>query len=213
MNDGTQSNGTNDSNLPADKTKEELVAEELALLKGRAKQMGLTFHPKIGVVALRAKIANRLEGAQDQVDQAEETKASPLTTTKTVAAKATETVTQRNARLRKEAGKLVRVRISCMNPNKSEYEGEIFTVSNAVVGTFKRFVAYNNEEGWHVPQIIFNHLKERECQIFYTVKGPRGNKIRKGRMIKEFAIEIMDPLTPAEIDALKIKQAMANNLD
>lgn len=212
MNDGTQSNDTNDSNLPVKKTKEELVAEELALLKGRAKQMGLKFHPKIGLETLKLKITNRLEGAQDQVDQAEEAKASPLTATETTT-KAEETTSQKNARLRKEAGKLIRVRISCMNPNKSEYEGEIFTVSNAVVGTFKKFVAYNNEEGWHVPQIIFNHLKERECQIFYTVKGPRGNKIRKGKMSKEFAIEIMDPLTPAEIDALKIKQAMANNLD
>ena len=211
MSDGTQSNDT-DSNLPVNKTKEELIAEELGLLKGRAKQMGLKFHPKIGVETLKLKIKNMLEGAQDQIDQAEEAKKVPVQATAS-SEPAVESQAEKNARLRKEAGKLIRIRISCMNPNKAEYEGEIFTVSNSVVGTFKKFVAYNNEDGWHVPQIIFNYLKESECQIFYTIKGPRGNKIRKGKMIKEFAIEIMDPLTAEEIKELQIKQAMANNLD
>jgi len=117
------------------------------------------------------------------------------------------------ARLRKEASRLIRIRISCMNPNKKEWEGEVFTVSNSAVGTHKKFVPFNNEDGWHVPNIIYKHLLERECQIFQTVKGPRGNKIRKGKLIKEFAIEVLTPLTPVEIQELATQQAMGNNID
>jgi len=195
MTDGTQ----NEENT---KTPEALAAEELSLLKGRAKQMGLTFHPKIGIEKLKAKIQNRLDGA---TDTAEPLIQAPIDVPETKLAM--------HARLRREASKLVRIRVACMNPNKKEYDGEIFTVSNSVVGTYKKYVDYNNEDGWHVPHIIYEHLKERKCQIFYTVKGPRGNKIRKGKMINEFAIEVLTPLTGEQISDLATKQAMANNLD
>jgi len=185
---------------------EDQSVQELNLLKARAKQMGISFHPSIGVEKLKLKITNRLEGAADQVAQEKE----PVVTAPTDPT--TENKQDRYARLRREASRLVRVRVSCMNPNKTEYEGEIFTVSNSVVGTFKKYVAYNNDEGWHVPQMILNHLKESECQIFYTAKGPRGQKVRKGKMIKEFAIEIMDPLTSEQLLELQTQQAMANNL-
>jgi len=194
MTNGTQAENT---------TSEDNIPDELTLLKSRATLMGVTFHPNIGIDKLKMKIENRLEGAAIEAEQ-------PTIQTKI---NVPETIPARDARLRREASKLVRIRVACMNPNKKEYEGEIFTVSNSIVGTFKKFVAYNNDDGWHVPHMIFEHLKERKCQIFYTVKGPRGNKIRKGKMINEFAIEVLPPLTAAEIEALAIQQAMANNLD
>lgn len=220
MTDGTQSNEEQTEKTPEELAAEikaeearvaaELAAEELRLLKGRATQMGLTFHPSIGIEKLKLKVANRLEGAEAQ---AEESKVSTPITTSVVAEKRAETQNEMHARLRKEAGRLVRIRVSCMNPNKKEYEGDIFTVSNSIVGTYKKYVPYNNEDGWHVPNIIFEHLKERQCQIFYTAKGPRGNKIRKGKLIKEFAIEVLPPLTRTEMEELATKQAMSNNLD
>jgi len=175
---------------------------ELALLKTRATQMGISFHPKIGVVKLKDKIELTLKGQNAPIE----------VTPKIVMPKIETAVTKRESAY-KEASRLVRIRVNCMNPLKKEYEGDIFTISNSVVGTFKKFVPYNNEEGWHVPNIIVEHLKERQCQVFYTVKGPRGNKIRKGKLIKEFAIEILDPLTGDELHELAQRQAMANNLD
>jgi hypothetical protein len=56
-------------------------------------------------------------------------------------------------------------------------------------------------------------MLERKCQVFFSVKGPRGTKIKKGKLIKELAIEKLDPLTPKELDDLARQQAMANNLD
>ena len=96
-----------------------------------------------------------------------------------------------------------------MNPAKKEWEGEIFTVSNNAVGTVKRYVPFNTEDGWHVEHILLEQLRERQCQIFVTEKDSRGNKVRKGKLIREFAIEVLDPLTKEELAELAQRQAMA----
>lgn len=94
-----------------------------------------------------------------------------------------------------------------MNPAKNEWEGEIFTAGNSVVGSYSKFVPFNTDEGWHVPRIILNQIQQRQCQIFQTVKDSRGNSTRKGKLIKEFAVEILDPLTPEELAELARRQA------
>lgn len=88
-----------------------------------------------------------------------------------------------------------------MNPFKNEWEGEIFTAGNAAVGTFKSMF-FNADEGWHVPRIIYNQMAERQCQVFVTRKDDRGRSIREGKLIKEFAIEALDPLTIDELAEL-----------
>ena len=116
------------------------------------------------------------------------------------------------AALQKSASELMRIRVTCMNPAKKEWEGEIFTVGNAVVGTFKKYVPFNADEGWHVPRIIYEQLKDRECQVFTTVRDSRGNSTRKGKLIKEFAIEVLPNLTEEEIKELAQRQAMAKSV-
>lgn len=200
---------------------DEPVQDELTALKHRADMMGLKYHPNIGIDKLRNKVNLALKGdslADELPSEPMPKEPQPIHSIKPSIdipkvvnnlPNPMETKTEREARMRREAGRLVRIRVSCMNPAKKEYEGEIFTVSNAVVGTFKKYVPYNIEKGWHVPHIIYEHLKERECQIFQTVRGPRGEKIRKGKMIKEFAIEVLPPLTPQELKDLAQRQAMA----
>lgn len=111
---------------------------------------------------------------------------------------------------KKQMGRLVRVRVTCMNPAKREWEGEIISVGSAKHGTFKKYVPFDGRE-WHIPQVIFDALKERKCTVFHTVTDARGQKIRKGRLIDEFAVEVLPPLTPKELDQLKKEQALANN--
>ena len=72
---------------------------------------------------------------------------------------------------------------------------------------------FNADAGWHVPRIIYQQLAERQCQIFTTVTDSRGNKSRKGKLIREFAIEMMPNLTPAELHELAQRQAMAKAID
>jgi len=53
-------------------------------------------------------------------------------------------------------------------------------------------------------------MEERQCQIFVTGKPDiHGQKPREGKLIKEFAIEILPNLTAAELKALAQRQAMA----
>ena len=177
---------------------EELSQDELGTLKARADMLGVKYHPSISLEKLREKITASLEN---------ETK------NEGTGFGAAESDTQKRIRLQQEASKLVRIRVTCMNPVKKEWEGEIFTVGNAGVGTFKKYVPFNADDGWHVPHVIYQQLKERQCQIFYTATDARGNKVRKGKLIKEFAIEVLPPLTKEELDELARRQAMAKAID
>lgn len=180
------------------------MPDELTTLKERADLLGITYHPSIGVEKLREKINAHLEGTK-------EAEAAPVVVEEEQAP-AGETLAQRNVRLRKNAAKLIRVNVTCMNPAKKEWEGEIFTAGNSIVGTYKKYVPFNTEDGWHVPQIILNQILQRKCQVFYSAKDDRGNKIRKGKQIKEFAVDILPPLTPEELKDLAQRQAMGNTV-
>ena len=180
------------------------MPDELTTLKERADLLGITYHPSIGVEKLRDKINAHLEGTQ-------EAEAAPVVVEEEQAP-AGETLAQRNVRLRKNAAKLIRVNVTCMNPAKKEWEGEIFTAGNSIVGTHKKYVPFNTEDGWHIPQIILNQILQRKCQVFFSAKDDRGNKIRKGKQIKEFAVDILPPLTPEELKDLAQRQAMGNTI-
>lgn len=180
---------------------------ELDVLKARATQLGIQFHPSIGLEKLRDKVNAKLNDEAEPEEGDEP--AAPADEPKTALAPEDENPGQKRVRLRREALKLVRIRVTCMNPFKKEWEGEIITAGNNAVGTVKRYVPFNNEEGWHVENIILQQLKQRQCQIFETKKDSRGNKVRKGKLIREFAIEILPPLTEAELKDLAQRQAMA----
>ena len=202
---------------------EENTTAALEALKEQATLLGITYHPSIGF----KKLQNKVDGALQIIKNTpapspeEDTKASeypvptPLNTriAEPIVTKLAESAAQRRMRLIADASRLVRIRVTCMNPSKREYEGEIFTVSNSVVGTFRKYVPYNIEEGWLVPNIIFKHLKERECQVFQTQKMPGGEKKRVGKLIKEMAIEVLDPLTEEEIVDLATRQAISHSID
>jgi len=108
----------------------------------------------------------------------------------------------------KLVGRLRRIRLQCMNPMKREWNGEIISTGSAKLGTFKKFIPFNGEP-YHVPQIIYDMLKERQCSIFHTVKDERGTDIRRSKLINEFAIEDLPPLTAKELEELKDQQALA----
>ena len=176
--------------------------DELTLLKQRAQTLGIKFHPSIGLESLRSKVSAALTG-----EDAEEAAEEPVPEVP-----AAESRIQMRNRLHKEASALVRVRVTCMNPNKKEWKGEIFTASNSIVGTFRKYVQFNTEEGWHVPQIILNMIKARQFQTFYTIKNERGVAVRKGKLVPEFAVEVLPPLTEKELLELSHRQALAGGV-
>jgi len=188
---------------------------ELESLKKRADQMGLKYHHKVGLVKLKKAVNAALKPQTPEptpsIAEAKEAISVDLTREEQAIrnAKVTPIKTVANMSPKEAASRLVRIRVNCMNPNKTEWEGEIFTVSNRFFG-FKKYVPFNNDEGWHVPYMIYAHLKERKCQIFYNQKDDRGNSTRTGKLIHEFAVEVMDPLTSDEMQELAQRQAMAS---
>ncbi len=190
----------------------EVQEDELESLRTRATQMGIQFNPQIGLEKLRERVnaAAKGEPVVAEATEAPETFQEPVPATPVTplpVKQVQETDAQRRLRLKKEANLLVRVRIACMNPNRREHDGEIFTAGNSVVGTFRKMVPF--DAIWHVPAIILKMIEDRQCQVFTTVTGPKGQKSRRGKLVKEFAVEYLDPLTGPELKDLAQRQAMA----
>lgn len=188
---------------------------ELETLKRQAASMGIKFHPSISVDKLKARIASHEAPTEAVAEPAPEVKGTPVRKGRTYSPK-TEADYRRTSLgdKRRRANQLVRVRVTCMNPNKREWEGEIISVGSAKLGTFKKYVPFNLDVGYHIPRIIYEAMKERRCTVFKTVRqGPRGDKIRKGHLVPEFAIEVLPALTMDQLKDLREQQAMAGSID
>lgn len=191
---------------------------ELEALKARAALLGIKVHPKSGADKIRKKIEMQLmdiESIAEEEAAEEVVKPTPTKRTRTGQIKARRMTPaefrEYNFELRKrDAAKLIRIRATCMNPNKKGWEGEIISCGSAKLGTFKKFVKFDADEGWHVPNIIFQEMKERKYTTFINAKGPRGETVRRGKLVPEFAIEVLPPLTQEERMELMRKQALAN---
>lgn len=184
---------------------EVLVQDELITLRARAQMLGLSFHPSIGLDKLRDKVNAATTGTKAEPVVAEVAPTKPD--------KPVETENQKRIRMKQDALRLLRIRVTCMNPAKKEWDGEIFTVGNSAIGSVKKFIPFGSEDGWHVPYIIYEQMRDRQCQVFTTVTDSRGNKVRRGKLIREFALEILPQLTPAELADLAQRQAIAKAID
>ena len=183
----------------------------LVTLKAVADSLGITYSSRIGLEALQEKLEEYMtEQKHKDAEELRQQKKQEYAAQQQQLKSGNSDAAKRMAII-KEATKLKRIAVTCMNPNKSNWEGEIFTVSNSVIPTQKKYVPFNAKP-WHVPQIIFNVLKERKCQVFKTVQRGK-HKIREGYRIPEFAITELDPLTPQELEDLKKEQAMSNRLE
>ena len=103
-----------------------------------------------------------------------------------------------------KAMKLIRCRVTCNNPNKRNYTGDIFCARNAVIPEVKKFIPFNVPT--HIPQILYNMLKEKQLQQFVSEKLPNGNQVKRSKLVPEYNIEVLDPLTPEEFNAIKQRQ-------
>jgi len=175
-------------------TKETQGSNELETLKKRADMMGIKYHPKTGVTKLKGKIYAAMQEDDTSEVTSDTTKVESLEPTR--------------AELHKQATLHKRVVITCNNPDKKDWDGEIFSVGNAVVGTIKKYVPFNDSRGFHVPSMLLEVIRDKDCTIIKERK-------EDGRMkstqvtIKEFNVTELDALTPTEIAAIAKRQAAA----
>lgn len=200
MSDKVQEAATNEApKMEAPKAPE--VDQAAVLIRQKADAVGIAYTPTDTVDAIRAKINAKL--ANDE----------PKTATSVLSAGSINPVKTKEE-LRQEAileaTKLIRVRITNMNPQKADLPGEYFTVSNGVVGQITRFIPYaEQEDGWHIESMLLDMLREKQFHQLRPKKGANGQILPDGRWVREFNIEVLEPLTQEELKVLANKQAAA----
>lgn len=213
---------------------QEVKPTELEVLKERAKIMGIQHSPNIGVDALKAKIKEKQEGkpAEAEIeneDDEDEDQDEPIPLTESAIRRAErkkarqaaasqknkkETVQQIRDRLKRDCMKLVRCRIYNMNPSKADLKGEIVTVANKYIGTVRKMIPFGEatDNGFHIEQILFDELKSRKFQQLRPKKVRGIDQAPERRMVPEYNLEILPPLTRNELRELAQKQAAAERL-
>ena len=173
------------------------MPDELTLLKQRATDLGIAFSPNIGLETLRTKVNAKLNGDVSAPSDEE--------TSTEVIAEGVENSLERRQRLGREARALMRVTVLNNNPNKKDWGGEIFQVSNRVIGTVKRFIPFGQIT--HIERVLLDQMREREMMQFYSATNEKGMKVRKHKLVKEFNIQEHAQLTEDELRKLAIEQA------
>ena len=227
--------GQNDQNDQGDQNQEDSKSkvDELALLKQRATMMNIPFSNNIGVETLRQKIQDALDGKSNTENTApvEPAKANPLEAGAAQMAAATheaedgaqadqvekpEKVLSLREKLRLENMRLVRCRITNLDPKKKDLPGEIVTVANDYIGTVRKFVPFgeHTEEGFHIEYCLYKMLKSRK---FLNIRSTRDRRTGTQKVSQswapEFSIEVLPPLTKEELHKLAQAQIAAGSLD
>lgn len=207
-----------DTENQIDQSDIDLAEDELALLKDRAKLMGIRFSNNIRLEALREKVNAAQAG--EKVTEVEDEPSAPSAKVNPLAAvgPAAEAPAVKQLTLRQwmvqEQMKLVRVRIQNLDPKKKDLPGEVLCVANEFLGTIKKYIPYGeaSDEGYHVPFCIFTELESRRFQNIrtYTDKVTRQIKI-EASWAREFSLEVLPPLTREELTQLASAQAAAGN--
>lgn len=188
-----------------DQTQDENTSEEvteLSLLKQRATMMGIAFSNNIGIEKLRERINEKLaeEVAEEESIKSVEKKAKTLR----------QTIMEENMRM-------IRLRITNLDPKKKDLPGEIITVANEYLGTVRKFVPFGEvtEQGYHVPYCIYKLLKSRKFLNIRTVKNPQDplKPIIQQSWVNEFALEVLPQLTAEELAKLAAIQSASGGID
>ena len=171
---------------------------ELDLLKTRAKLLGIQHSPNIGVDALKEKIKEATEGTKPKEVEVVKSKS--------------ELENELRAKIISENMRMVRIKITNLNPDKKDLDGEILTISNKYLGTVRKYIPFGQrtENGWHVPYCLFVEMKNK----VFLQKKTKTNK-QTGQIdldthwAPEFALVELPPLTEEELQELAVSQMSA----
>ena len=215
LKEAASTSGSNDEGgaAPEDQAQQ---PSELDMLKSRAKLMGIAFSNNIGLDALKTKIEEHKQASEAKTQTqvtAQTNEQQPEAQTENQKNKA-KTLSLR-AHLQKEKMKLVRLRITNLDPKKKDLPGEILTTGNEYLGTVRKFVPFGEatDNGYHVPYCLYEMLRDRKFLSIKTRKGPKGQTIVEQQMVREFALEILPPLTEAELARLSSAQLSSGGVE
>jgi hypothetical protein len=163
-------------------------------LREQADKLGIKYSPNIGDATL-----------QERVNQAIQEKAAEP---KKVSSKETEG--SKKARKRKEANRLVRVRVTCFDPTMKKKAGTYIMGSNSTVGTIRKFIQFNKP--WFMPQLLVNIMRESMYQAWIPGKTKYGITQMISSIEPRYNVVDMPAMSTKEITDLRTQQALADNL-
>lgn len=113
-----------------------------------------------------------------------------------------------------DAKKLIRCRVTNLDPKKKDLHGEIITITNGVIGTVRRFIPFGEktENGWMMENIIYKHLNKKKF-LQVRVRMVKGREVVESKWVKEYALEVLPQLTPEELARLATAQMAAGSLE
>lgn len=179
--------------------------DELSLLKQRAQLMGIVFSNNIGLDKLKQRIKQHMDG--------EITQPEVVTPVESVTKVKTKTLRQH---LIDTNMKVIRLRITNMDPKKASIPGEIITVANEYLGTVRKYIPFGEvtENGYHVPYCIYKELKARKFLNIRTIKNRNkpGETLVEQTWVSEYALEVLPQLTADELAQLATTQAASGSI-
>ena len=153
--------------------------DELTTLKAKADLMGIQYSPNIGLDTLRERVNKHLQDTEQ--NQQQPVNAAPVIVD-----------------TRMESMKLVKVIVTSMDQTKKDYPGEVFTVSNAVIPTIKRFVPFGVET--HVEKILLDVIKDKQCLQLVEDSQAKIKGMKKKKIIRAYAVQELPQLTAEELE-------------
>lgn len=119
--------------------------------------------------------------------------------------------------VRAKALRMHRVKITNLDPGDSQLNGAIITAVNKFTGKVAKYIPFGEDEhpnGYHVPEILLNQLKNQKFPLRKEIKGGQfGVKKYKTTMINKFSIEELEPLTPKQLADLASHQRASHAID
>lgn len=164
------------------------MPSELELLKTQADIIQLKYKSNVTAKTLRKQIMTALAEDDDSEGMSQ----------------------KEHEELVNENTKLIRCIIMPVAPHMRDYQGQIFSSGNAVLGVISKYVLFNTE--FHVPNILLKQIQSQEMQ-FFIKRTSNGEEFRESKMRKAYNVEILDPLTADELKELARSQENRNAIE
>lgn len=165
-----------------------VLASELELLKTQAGIMQLEYPEDVDAKALRKIIMGALSEADNGPDMTNKSREE----------------------LNRESNKLIRAIVMPVAAHMREYQGQLFSAGNSVVGVISKFIQFNTE--YHIPNIILKQIEAQQMQYFVS-KKINGQDVREAKMAKAFNVTILPTLSQEDLNELARGQENRNAID
>ena len=203
-----------------------------------AGELGIKFSGNSGIASLKGKIVDFLnqegDDGSDDVDlngpTSSDLEDEPIQVAKVVKKDAAlsdhdlimmnpneiEDVALRRRVVRARALRMLRVKITNLDPQDAPLNGGIITVSNKYTGKVSKYIPYGeeSENGYYVPKILLDHLHTMKFPLRKEKKGNRfGVKQYTTTMSNKFNIEYLTHLSRSEMAELAAVQRASHAID